>query len=207
MRKIFFYTLVLTLFVSCQNKSKDVAVTDPDLKTVLNNYGLQEVKHPLPQLAGNIYDKVKNELDLSKVTVYKDKTGSFTYLIAFKSSDKMYAYKNGSELVSSRKMKDAKNGTIAIMRDNGAVLITFKDGAREIRDMTSSEYKVQQTLGFCQGSPVVSFGDCYRRECDEFCDGFWSCAALATQPTIGLLIGISCSCYADNGMPALPVAA
>jgi len=35
---------------------------------------------------------------------------------------------------------------------------------------------------------------CYKREVDDFCDGFFGCAALATHPEIHLLILAMCSC-------------
>ncbi len=41
-----------------------------------------------------------------------------------------------------------------------------------------------------------SFGTCYRAESDEFCDSFVSCVALATQPSVAILIAIACSCNA-----------
>jgi|GEM_PF-7113224 len=37
-----------------------------------------------------------------------------------------------------------------------------------------------------------TFKECYEREKDEFCDGFWSCLAIDTNPAILVLIAIHC---------------
>jgi len=37
-----------------------------------------------------------------------------------------------------------------------------------------------------------SFKECFKREQDDFCDGFWSCLAVETQPIISVLIAIHC---------------
>lgn len=37
-----------------------------------------------------------------------------------------------------------------------------------------------------------TFKECYEREKDEFCDGFWSCLALDTNPAVVILIALHC---------------
>jgi hypothetical protein len=46
----------------------------------------------------------------------------------------------------------------------------------------------------CQREAGEGTKACYLREVDEFCDGFWGCAALATNASVHLLILALCSC-------------
>lgn len=46
----------------------------------------------------------------------------------------------------------------------------------------------------CQRATGENTSQCYKREVDEFCTDFWSCAALATNPQIHLLILALCTC-------------
>lgn len=48
--------------------------------------------------------------------------------------------------------------------------------------------------GLCQREKGEKFKDCFKREADEFCDGFFSCIAIATHPVISILIAALCSC-------------
>ena len=49
-------------------------------------------------------------------------------------------------------------------------------------------------VSFCLRKSGEGTKECYKREVDEFCDGFIGCAALVTNPTIHLLILAMCSC-------------
>ena len=46
----------------------------------------------------------------------------------------------------------------------------------------------------CQREGSEGTKDCYKREADEFCDGFIGFAALVTNPGVHLLILALCSC-------------
>ncbi|GGI22851.1 hypothetical protein [Pedobacter mendelii] len=52
--------------------------------------------------------------------------------------------------------------------------------------------------GFCQRERNENFSNCYSAEKEEFCDNFFSCLALDTQPQVLLLIAAACSCSASQ---------
>jgi hypothetical protein len=143
-------------------------------------------------------------LDLSQIKTVTGSGNVLIYMARFKDNpNKIYALNTlGSELLYSNMMKDDKNGTIGIIKNGEAIAIEFTDGARVIRDIKMEEFENKYARnyrggsGFCQRERGESYGACYRAESDEFCDSFISCVALATQPSVAIVIGLACSCNA-----------
>jgi hypothetical protein len=148
--------------------------------------------------------QLSKHLDLSKITTVKGVQDVLIYMVKFKDDpNKVYAINTlGSELLYSNMMKDDRNGTIGIMKNGEAIAIEFKDGVKNIRDLGANEFENRFAKeyhggsGFCQREKGESYGACYRAESDEFCDSFISCVALATQPSVAIIIGLACSCNA-----------
>ena len=199
------------LFITSCNPQKVDKQKQPELNlsAFYSTYGLTEEKPDLTvlqnTLSGHIYSQVKNDLDFTNVKLFS--TGnSLVYIIGLKQAEKFYAFKFvkgivSDELLYSRKMTNDKNGTFGILKNGEALTVEFKDGKRVTKQMTESEYKadfakVDTAGGFCQRQPGQSFGDCYNHEVNEFCDSFFSCLAINTQPQIHIIIGIACSCNA-----------
>jgi ribosomal protein L21E len=126
------------------------------------------------------------------------------YMTRFKDNPhKIYAISSlGNEILYSADMKNEKNGSIGLMKNGEAIVIEFKNGNKVIRDITRGQFQSRYATeyhggtGFCQRENGESFGTCYRAESDQFCDSFVSCVALATQPSVAILIAIACSCNA-----------
>jgi hypothetical protein len=189
MRYLLIFTIVLAL--SCKRES----IREPDLQTVLSTYNLRKVYKPLPILSGKIYEKVKNDLDLSNITTYEDENGKLTFIIGMTDQNKLYAFKGSDEFLYSGNMQDQNNGTIGILKNDGAITITFANGKRTIHELSTPEFNAQYA-GFCQRAQNQSFKDCYNHEVDEFCDSFVSCVVIATQPQVSVLIAVACTCDA-----------
>jgi hypothetical protein len=151
-----------------------------------------------------IFSQLSFNLDLSQITTTIGTDNVIIYMARFKNNPKkIYAVNTlGSELLYSNMMKDDKNGTIGIMKNGEAIVIEFKDGVKAIRDIKGDEFENKFAKeyhggsGFCQREKGESYGACYRAESDEFCDSFISCVALATQPSVAIIIGLACSCNA-----------
>jgi hypothetical protein len=148
--------------------------------------------------------QLSSYIDLTKITTTMAADNVIIYMAKFKDNPKkIYAVNTlGNEVLYSNKMKDDKNGTIGIIKNGEAIVIEFKDGSKDIRDIKGSEFETKFAKeyhggpGFCQRQKGESFGACYSAESDEFCDSFISCVALATQPTVAIVIGLACSCNA-----------
>ena len=162
-----------------------------------------------------IFLKVKDMIDFTTTRAMRSvKENILVYMVKFKNKDQFYAVKiNNSlatdELLFSREINDDKNGTIAILKNNEAVKIEFKDGVRTITDMSKPEYKYYFSgyhggRGFCQRQSGETFGQCFKAETDEFCDSFISCVALASNPSVSIVIGIACSCNVSLIVPDRP---
>jgi hypothetical protein len=151
-----------------------------------------------------MFTQLSQYLDLSQIKTVTGSGNVLIYMARFKDNpNKIYALNTlGSELLYSNMMKDDKNGTIGIIKNGEAIAIEFTDGARVIRDIKMEEFENKYARnyrggsGFCQRERGESYGACYRAESDEFCDSFISCVALATQPSVAIVIGLACSCNA-----------
>jgi hypothetical protein len=65
----------------------------------------------------------------------------------------------------------------------------------EVLDINSKDSESQLRLSEspCEKHPEgETFKECYNREKEEFCDGFWTCLALDTQPIVVILIALHC---------------
>ncbi len=210
MKYITFFALVLTL--AC-NRNDFEPIKEPTVINLLDRYHLKQLKPDQAVMQNalfgrRIYSEVKDELDFNNVERFKSfEDQSSVYIFGFKDnpnkkyavkvlvSEKMLLVKN--EILYSRQMKDQNNGSIGIMKDEETLRINFKNGVSTIDEMDQTDYRIQFTkMGFCQRESTQTFKQCYLKEVDEFCDSFISCVALATNPTVSVLIAAACSCDA-----------
>jgi hypothetical protein len=190
--------VALLFFVSCERNTEkqltaDVVTSQADAQTFMS---LAKDKEMFLQLSAR--------LDLSRIEQVTGRQNVAIFMVRFKDDpNKIYAVNTlGNELLYSASMKDAKNGTIGILKKDEAITIEFKDGAKVIKDISNEQFESRFATdyhggsGFCQREKGESFGACYKAESDEFCDSFISCVALATQPSVAIIIGLACSCNA-----------
>lgn len=156
----------------------------------------QEPTKQMP-LAGELYASVKDSLDLSHIETTTGKEGVLIYMAKFKGNpDRIYATSEKGDVLFTRHITDEKNATVEIQKGNEIAVINIKDGEKRISSRTADLY--HGGSGFCQREAGESFSTCFKAETDEFCDSFISCIALATQPTVSIVIAIACSCNASK---------
>jgi hypothetical protein len=170
------------------------------------------------QKSGNLYRKIAQLIDFENVRLFIDSDrNKTTAIFKFKETDDKYYSVNGSfnktgfyledELLYGRDKITDENGSVYIIKNNEAIEINYQNGSRSINEVNTSkaEFQIIQATdcqgnhggtGFCQREAGESYGACYNAETAEFCDSFVSCVALATNPTISVLIGLACSCSA-----------
>lgn len=154
----------------------------------------QEPAKGMP-LAGELYAIVRDSLDLSHIETTTGKEGVLIYMAKFKANpDRIYATSEKGDVLFTRHIVDEKNATVKICKGREAVTVSIKDGQKRISSRTAAPD--HGGSGFCQREPGESFATCFKAETDEFCDSFISCIALATQPTVSIVIAIACSCNA-----------
>lgn len=145
-------------------------------------------------------------LDVTRIEQVTGAENVIIYMAKFKDDpNKIYAVNTiGSELLYAGKMQDEKNGTIGVAKNGEAIAIEIKNGVQSIKDINSNEFTSRFAkayhggIGFCQREAGETFSECFAAESNEFCDSFVSCVALATQPSVAIIIGLACSCNASK---------
>jgi hypothetical protein len=156
----------------------------------------QEPAKRMP-LAGALYTSIKDSLDLSHIEMTTGKEGVLIYMAKFKGNpDRIYASSEKGDVLFTRRITDEKNATVEIQKGNEVAIINIQDGQKRISGRTAM--LDHGGKGFCQREAGESFSTCFKAETDEFCDSFISCVALATQPTVSIVIAIACSCNASK---------
>jgi hypothetical protein len=190
--------ICLLVLASCDRVSqKPLAPNLSEVKADANSFVALAKDKPL-------FSQLSSYIDLSGITKITGADNVTIYMARFKGNrKKIYAINTlASELLYCNLMTDDKNGTIGILKNDEAIAIEFKDGNKSIRDIKGNEFENRFAKqyhggsGFCQREKGESYGACYRAESDEFCDSFISCVALATQPSVAIVIGLACSCNA-----------
>ncbi|MBX9783111.1 MAG: hypothetical protein K2X48_07445 [Chitinophagaceae bacterium] len=167
-----------------------------------------------------VYQKVSSKILENSIRIFENKNEGITIaMMRFEESpEKYYSVKGSfikgvfqinSEFLFGRKVFDKNNGQIIVTNNNEAALINIENGIQSYSQLgyNEAEYRIIQVTdchgnhggtGFCQREPGESFSACYKAEKDEFCDGFWSCIAVDTQPQVMLLIAAACGCNATQ---------
>ena len=158
---------------------------------------VQPIPPQIATLTSALFEQVSSKLDYSSLTQITGKEGVAVFLIAFKGdSNTIYATSTLGEVLYERHITDVNTGYVDLMKDGQTVRMDFRNGTRSINARTTLEEHGGK--GFCQHEKNENFSDCFKAECDEFCDSFISCIALATQPSVSILIAIACSCDAKK---------
>jgi hypothetical protein len=152
-----------------------------------------------------MFTTLGTHLDVTSIDRVTGAANVVIYMARFKENPhKIYAVNTlGNEILYSSDMKDEKNGSIGLMKNGEAIVIEFNNGAKTVKDISNNQFQARYASeyhggsGFCQREKGESFGACFNAESDEFCDSFFSCVALATQPPVAILIGLACSCNAN----------
>jgi hypothetical protein len=151
-----------------------------------------------------LYEQLKSRLDVSLMKKTAMPGNVVIFMVPFRNDpSRIYAVCSRGEVLYSGRMRDAANGSIGILKNGEALRIDFVNGAWSVHDMGAKQYRLyfaQKKLhggkGFCQRQQGERFSDCFKAESDEFCDSFISCVALATQPTVAIVVALSCTCDA-----------
>jgi hypothetical protein len=165
------------------------------------------------------YNNILSKIDMPSLKIFSNKQENIIVaMFNFENtSEKLFSVKGyfsnnkfviTNDFLYGRKLKDKENGQIIITNNNDATLINIVNGVQTYSPIESQsiEFKALQMndcegnhggTGFCQRQAGERFSDCYKSEKDEFCDGFWSCIAVDTQPQVMLLIAAACSCGAS----------
>ena len=174
--------------------------------------------------ASDKYKTILSKLDPNSLKIYANKDENIIVaMFNFENtSEKLFSIKgyflNNKFIVTNdflygRKLTDKDNGQIIITNNNDATLINIVNGVQSYAPIESGsvQFKALQMndcagnhggTGFCQRQAGERFSDCYKSEKDEFCDGFWSCIAVDTQPQVMLLIAAACGCSASPCSPS-----
>lgn len=156
----------------------------------------QEPENQMP-LAGELYARVKDQLDLSHIETTTGREGVLIYMAKFKNNpDRIYATSEKGDVLFTRNITDEKNATVEIQKGGEVAIINIRDGQKQITSRTADLY--HGGTGFCQREEGESFSACFKAETDEFCDSFISCIALATQPSVSIVIALACCCKATK---------
>lgn len=193
------FVLILLLgLTSCTRHDKQLLSFKP-VKTASSD---------LTALAGPLYQKFKDSLDINHVNSVTGLQNVKIYMAKFRSDpNRIYAVNSkGSEILYVGMMRDDLNGEMAVYKSGEAVLISVKNGIGIISNLDSKQWgyfftKKQhggETGEFCQREPGETFSQCYNAEKDEFCDSFISCLAADTQPIVIITIAAACSCTIDG---------
>lgn len=164
------------------------------------------------------YKNIFPKLNVSSLRLFENKDeGIIIAIFNFENtSEKLFSIKGyvlqnkfiiTNDFLFGRKLENKNNGQIIITNNNDAMLINVENGVQSFRPIQkqAAVFKAFQMndcagnhggTGFCQRQAGERFSDCYKSEKDEFCDGFWSCLAVDTQPQVMLLIAAACSCGA-----------
>jgi hypothetical protein len=158
---------------------------------------VQPVPRQISNMTSTLFERVKSQLDYTSLQQITGKEGVTIYLITFKAdSNRIYATSTRGEVLYERYLTDANNGHVDLTKNGETVRMDFRNGTRSINARTTLED--HGGTGFCQREKNEKFADCFKAESEEFCDSFVSCIALATQPSVSILIGIACSCDATK---------
>ena len=164
------------------------------------------------------YNNIYKNLNESSIRLFENKVDGFAVVMfQFEETpEKLFSIKGyfkfnkfiiTNDYLFERKIWNKNNGKIIISNKNEEVVINIFNGNQNILSpvtQSSENISIQMIdcagnhggTGFCQRQIGEKFSDCYKAEKDEFCDGFWSCIAVDTQPQVMLLIAAACSCSA-----------
>lgn len=164
------------------------------------------------------YKNILSKLNMNSLRLFENKEEGITIaMFNFENtSEKLFSIKGyfinskfiiTNDFLYGRKKEDKENGQIIITNNNDAALINIVNGVQSYSTIGSQSLAFKALkmndcagnhggTGFCQRQPGERFSDCYKSEKDEFCDGFWSCIAVDTQPQVMLLIAAACGCGA-----------
>ncbi|MCM5527883.1 hypothetical protein [Parasegetibacter sp. NRK P23] len=167
-----------------------------------------------------VYSRIASKIQKKSIRLFENKNEGITVaMMRFEETPEKYyavkgyfskgAFQITNEFLFGRKITDQNSGQIVITNNSDAILIDVENGIQFFTQLgyNDAEYRIIQVkdcqgnhggTGFCQREPGESFSNCYKAEKDEFCDGFWSCLAVDTQPQVMLLIAAACGCNATQ---------
>jgi hypothetical protein len=201
-----------TLFIACNNENVEEPKTSIDVEKVLfEKYNLVKSKNSTIDIANinsinhlNTFDKVdeytiENSIEKVLVATNSSKPNSFVIIRGINvGNSQNKASKETFEITKELKIEitmDANgNGNLYVKNHTAneefsTDLINGKP--TNLKGIQSDNLASRASL--CQRQKGETTSDCYKREVDEFCDGFIGCVAL-TQVSVHVLILALCTC-------------
>jgi hypothetical protein len=205
---LFLLTLLISI-IGCTDKQDYKSETEPEdseLVATLNaKYGVSSIVNDFD--CSNVTNlKSSNEWDFAKTTKF-DFEGSDQKVIIIPAlnDERFYAIKGRlssneftieKEVFCSISMDESGNGFVELLDEENNIIeyFTLIEGIPTSDKAIDSQNQLKGTQGWCQQEGNEGSHGCYKREVDEFCDGFLGCLVTATQPQVHVLIIAMCAC-------------
>ncbi|RYJ43278.1 hypothetical protein [Flavobacterium beibuense] len=202
--------------VSCSEEQNpaEVETSSIALKTINNDgdmalqkaFALTKIQD-INKIDLNFLKEEINDFTYDNIYGYeKAETNEKILVVENTTTDELYVLKGiyeNNKFTTSKKIFGRINldekGTGTISADNVYAGVSFDlvlDGGytQDIIQVGTDDNDDDDGFTLCQREEGEGTIDCYKREADEFCDDWISCAAIATNTTIHLLILAVCSC-------------
>lgn len=208
---LFSLILSVTLFTACNNENIDEPKNSIDVNKVLfAKYSLVKSKNSTVNLANvnsqnrlNTFDNVdeytiENSDEKVLVATNSSKPNSFVIVRGFniqnsESRNSDDSFEITKEMNIEIEMDGSGNGNLNVknLTANEEFTSTLVEGVPT--DLQRLPGGNSVSVGLCQREQGETTSQCYKREVDEFCDGFIGCVAL-TQVSVHVLILGLCTC-------------
>jgi hypothetical protein len=174
------YIFILIMIMAC-TRTKDVVTTD--VERAYAHFGFKQVATDGPTLA-----KVLTETRL------KPHNFNISQVIHLQSlDDDIYMIKISENNYYAVRGRNASSQMTEMVYNRVGNRIELFNG-----EVTVNTFIKNESTGFCQRLSSQTYGECFNQEVKEFCNSLVSCVAVSTQPTVVLLIGISCTCMSSQ---------
>ena len=201
-KAILFLCIALSTFCNAKNSTEQIFLKQQSsLKTsefnFLKKLNLEVVsKLNFEEVSLNLKN-IQNYKNVNINSIYKSQITGNYFIIVNNNRCMQIGFINNkftifSDVTTDMIFDSAGNGGIKIYdnftKNNN--YFTFING--KIKQNFSDD---EEAVDFCKRKSTEKFQTCYNREVDAFCDGFISTVAFNTNPSIGILIAASYSCY------------
>lgn len=204
---IAFVTVII--LTSCESNTidTDVDINNMELFKILNKkYGIAEINYNVDLNKTKLpLSKSNNDWDYSNARQYRFEESSKKIYIANSKTnyDKYSIIRTVNakgvtiidlELFCEINLDDNGNGYLYLLNSEGKQIESFEllNGIPQDIECIKNTKTAKKSI-FCQREGNEGTSQCYKREVDEFCDGFIGCLALTNPQVHALILGL-CTC-------------
>jgi hypothetical protein len=207
---IFALFMSATLFIACNDETVEESKNTIDIEKILfEKYSLVKSKKLSVDLTNvksinklNTFDKVDEytiENSVEKILIASDLSRPNSFIIVrgvfTKNVSKEY-FQITKEMKINITLDTKGTGSLYVknLTENEEFSLKLIEGLPDkLSEIQQRQENYIAAPSLCQREKGEKLSDCYKREVDEFCDGFIGCAAL-TQISVHILILALCSC-------------